>query len=111
MSGCYQCGLPEGTDQRLCETCYRRRFHRGLLVIDTVVPEASQGIEFTPTLQRWVLGGSAFIYVSVLGLALLIHARQPVLTALDVQRDFIRSEVSYSTVEHGRRFGPVNAPR
>lgn len=111
MSGCYQCGLPEGTDQRLCETCYRRRFHRGLLVVDTVVTEPPQGMELTPQARRWVLGGSAFIYVSVLGLALLIQARQPTLTARDVQRDFVRSEVGYFPVEHDRRFGPMIAPR
>lgn len=111
MSGCYQCGLPEGTDQRLCETCYRRRFHRGLLVTDTVPNQCPQGIEFTPRIQRWVLGGSAFIYVSVLGLALVIQAKQQGLTASDVQRDFVRSQIGYFPVEHERSFGPVVAPR
>lgn len=111
MSGCYQCGLPEGTDQRLCETCYRRRFHRGLLVVNPLATEAAQGIEFTPRVRRWVLGGSAVIYVGVLGLAVLIQARQPVLTASDVQRDFVRTEVGYASVEHGRSFGPLSAPR
>lgn len=111
MSGCYQCGLPEGTDQRLCETCYRRRFHRGLLVIDAAPHEPAQGLEFTPRVQRWVLGGSAFIYVSVLGLALAIQAKQPILSASDVQRDFVRSQIGYFSVEHERNFGPVIAPR
>ncbi len=111
MSGCYQCGLPEGTDQRLCETCFRRRFHRGLLVTDGVLPDPPEGIELTPRVQRWVLGGSAFIYASVLGLALLIQAKQPVLTAIDIQRDFVRSQNGYFAMEHERRFGPVIAPR
>lgn len=65
MSGCYRCGLPEGNDSRLCETCYRSRFHRGLLVIDEPCATADDAIELTPRAQALVLGGGALAYIGI----------------------------------------------
>ena len=62
MSGCYRCGLSEGSESRLCETCYRSRFHRGLLVVDDSGPVAEDAIELSPRAQTIVLGGGALVY-------------------------------------------------
>jgi len=66
MSGCYRCGLPEGSESRLCETCYRGRFHRGLLVVDRPGPTGEGALELSPRAQTIVLGGGALAYIGII---------------------------------------------
>lgn len=68
MSGCYQCGLADGSETKLCETCHRKRFHQELFVTYEAPEEPVQGVEWTPRTQRFILGGSALLYLSLIAL-------------------------------------------
>lgn len=88
MSGCYRCGLPEGNDSRLCETCYRSRFHRGLLVVDEPCAAPSDAIELTPRAQALVLGGSALAYIGIVCFAVTSFGHFSGLTAEKADYEF-----------------------
>jgi|688.fasta_scaffold246512_1 hypothetical protein len=88
MSGCYRCGLSEGSDSRLCETCYRSRFHRGLLVTDAPCPEATGAIEFTPRTQAIVLSGGALAYIGIVSFVVTCFGHFSGVTAETSQYEF-----------------------
>ena len=88
MSGCYRCGLPEGNESRLCETCYRSRFHRGLLVSDVPCPETAGAIELTPRAQAVVLGGGALAYIGIVSFVVTCFGHFSGVTAETSQYEF-----------------------
>jgi hypothetical protein len=68
MGGCYQCGLADGSETKLCETCHRKRFHQELFVMYEAPEEPVQGMEWSPRTQRFILGGGALFYLSLIAL-------------------------------------------
>lgn len=110
MSGCYQCGLPEGNEERLCETCYRNRFHRGLLVVDSAEQGEVEGIDCSPRVQRLVLSGGAFICIGLMSLAIVFQGRSPYLTQDDLKREYIRYEGGYFPLDHQQAVGFIHGP-
>jgi hypothetical protein len=110
MSGCYQCGLPEGSDVRLCETCYRNRFYRALIVVEPACAEDCPCMEISPRMQRWVLSSGAVLCIGILGLALLVQGAQPEMSSAALQKEFVRSDSGYVSVNHQIHFGSL-APK
>lgn len=88
MSGCYRCGLSEGSESRLCETCYRSRFHRGLLVTDEPCPEPEGAIELTPRTQAIVLSGGALAYIGIVSFVVACFGHFSGVTAETSQYEF-----------------------
>ena len=110
MSGCYQCGLPEGSENRLCETCYRNRFYRDLVVVQPACDENCPCVDMSPRAQRWVLSGGAVLCVGLLGLTLFFERHSPGLSASAPQSEFVQSNSGYVPVSHERHFGVLSAP-
>ena len=90
MSGCYRCGLPEGSESRLCETCFSHRFNRGEPVVLSDANEPVEGPEFSPRMKRWLLSGGAAIYIGVIGLGLLVQGERIELRQHAFQPDILR---------------------
>jgi hypothetical protein len=88
MSGCYRCGLPEGSESRLCETCYRSRFHRGLLVTDEPCPDSAGAIELTPRAQAIVLSSGALAYIGIVSFVVTCFGHFSGVTAETSQYEF-----------------------
>ncbi len=88
MSGCYRCGLSEGSESRLCETCYRSRFHRGLLVTDEPCPDSEGAIELTPRAQAIVLSGGALAYIGIVSFVVTCFGHFSGVTAETSQYEF-----------------------
>jgi hypothetical protein len=107
MAGCYQCGLPEGSDVRLCETCYRNRFHREMVVVDTSCEEECSCIEISPRVQRWMVSGGAALCVGILGLAVLVQSQPSHVSPSALEKEFIRNDAGYVAVSHERELGAL----
>ncbi len=110
MSGCYQCGLADGSETKLCETCYRMRFHQELFVTCEAPQEPVEGIEWSPTAQRFILGGSALLYLSLIALCgfLTFEAGElPLSVSSDGQYEFYVRGDSVTTVSAQQRFEHV----
>jgi hypothetical protein len=110
MSGCYQCGLAEGSETRLCETCYRNRFYRELVVVQPASGEDCPSIDMSPRVQCWVLSGGAVLCVGILGLMLLVQGHSSGLSTSALQKEFVRTESGYVPVSHERHFGVLSPP-
>ncbi len=106
MSGCYRCGLPEGSESRLCETCYRGRFHRGLLVADEPCPENGGAIELTPRSQAIVLSGGALAYIGIVSFVVTCFGHFSGVTAETSQYEFYSPDpkVSFGQVEEKKSY-------
>jgi hypothetical protein len=100
MSGCYRCGLPEGSDSRLCETCYRCRFHRGLLVVDAPSNVAGDTLELSPRAQTIVLGGGALVYVGIVSFVVTCFGHFSGVTSATAPHEFYSIEHETAIVEH-----------
>jgi hypothetical protein len=100
MSGCYRCGLPEGSESRLCETCFSHRFNHGEPVLSGEGDQAAEGPEFTPSAKRWLLSGGAAIYIGVVGLGLLVQGERLELRRNAHQPDILRYGANEFPVEH-----------
>jgi len=111
MSGCYRCGLPEGSEARLCETCYRQRFYRGQLVADAPCEQPAGGIELSPRAQTIVLGGGALMYLGIIGFAMLSLAHQPGVTAASAPYEFYSSGEGTAIVGRTEAVLRVPAPQ
>jgi hypothetical protein len=123
MSGCYRCGLADGSAYKLCETCLSHRYYNGepvtLAVVDNNhednteidAPELSRGM------KRWLLSGGAVLYLAVVGLGVLVQGER--IEARRIERnsasyhDLIYlggnqfpvrydTEVSFAALEEGR---------
>jgi hypothetical protein len=100
MSGCYRCGLPDGSDSRLCETCFNHRFNHGEPVAPCQSDLPADGIEFTSTTKRWLLSGGVAFYVAVVGLGLLVQAARIEVRRNAYQPDLLRYGANEFPVEH-----------
>jgi len=76
MSGCYHCGLPDGSEVRLCETCYRLKYHRERDVIELDSSAPAEGVEITPSVQRALLSSGLALYLGIISFSFLIYHRQ-----------------------------------
>ena len=99
MSGCYRCGLSEGSESRLCETCYRSRFHRGLLVRDEPCPESEGAIELTPRTQAIVLSGGALAYIGIVSFVVTCFGHFSGVTAEIADYEFYSPNAPVAAVE------------
>lgn len=109
MSGCYRCGLPEGSDSRLCETCYRNAFHASP-VLCSEDGNATPGIELSSNCQKVLLGGGVAVYLFVLAVG--ISTRQAVIAEqnmLAARSDYIVSERQFP-VKHYQYFESLGVP-
>jgi hypothetical protein len=107
MSGCYRCGLSEGRDDRLCETCYRLRFHCGRDVIDLPPGVEPEGLEFSPRVRAIVLSSSAALYVSFLGLVLAFHHQTQTRTGGDPRLSYQAVGEHQAIVDRDARLGDL----
>lgn len=110
MSGCYRCGLPEGSDSRLCETCFSHRFNHGDPLLSGDVDPTPVGPEFTPTMRRWLLSGGAAIYIGVVGLGLLAQSDRIEMQRNAFQPDLIRQGGNEFSVDHRIEFAFLAGP-
>lgn len=110
MSGCYRCGLPEGGPERLCETCFRLRFHRGPAGVEQIPSQPIDGIELSPKTNRLILIGGAILYFAVVGLfsVAMGHPRVQV----DYRGvEFVFDRESVYSPEQGKAFGSIPSPQ
>ena len=99
--GCYRCGLADGSADRLCETCFRMKYHRGRDVVDLPPDTPIEGLEFSPRARTFLLGSGAVFYASLIGFVMaahVLHAR----TYGDPRLESVANtqESSIVTVEH-----------
>lgn len=76
MAGCYRCGLPEGNEARLCETCFNHRFNHGEPIVPCEVDLPPEGPEFTPCMKRWLLSSGLVIYLGVVGFGMMVQGER-----------------------------------
>jgi hypothetical protein len=110
MSGCYRCGLPDGSDSRLCETCFNHRFNHGEPVVPCQSELPAEGIEFTPTIKRWLLSGGVAFYVGVVGLGLLVQEARIEVRRNAYQPDLMRYGANEFPVEHETKVSFLAGP-
>ena len=110
MSGCYHCGLPDGSEVRLCETCYRLKYHRerDALEIDTSAPP--EGVEMTPSVQRALLSSGLALYLGIVSFSFLMYHRQ---VESDPQRapfSYVPADEHLSVVTSQHSISDIKAP-
>lgn len=105
--GCYRCGLSEGSDDRLCETCYRSRFHKGRDVIDLPPGVPLEGLEFTPTMRTFLLSSGAALYVGLVGLVVAVHSTHNARSIGNPRLEFVSDGQQQSVVSVDHRFGTI----
>ncbi len=111
MSGCYRCGLSDGSESRLCETCFALRWNGGHLVdVSEQMSEPPQGIEWTPRLQRWVLSGGAVLYLGVVSLGIFIQEQHAALRRDSELTQFVQLGGNAYPVVHQQEFVGVVGP-
>jgi len=110
MSGCYRCGLPEGSESRLCETCFSLRFNRGDPIIVNQQDQPAQGFEFTPTMKRWLLSSGAAIYIAVVGLGVLVQGERIELHRNKMHADLVRYGGNDFPVDHDTELAFLAGP-
>lgn len=111
MSGCYRCGLPDGSEERLCETCFARRFQCGKLSLEPYAATQATGIEISPRVQRWLLSGGAVLYISVLSLGIVIQGERVELRQARIESEYVRAGANDYPVIHQHDFGYIGGPR
>lgn len=110
MSGCYRCGMPDGSDSRLCEMCFCTRFHRQRDVIEIAAGTEVEGLEFSPSMKKILLGSGAMLYVSLLTLFIAIHIQQQPSAGSDPRLEFYPGE-SQVSIRVESRLGAVRVSR
>lgn len=90
MAGCYRCGLPEGSESRLCETCFSHRFNHGEPVVISEADQPAEGPELSPHMRRWLLSGGAAIYIGIIGLGVVVQGERLELRRNAYQPDILR---------------------
>jgi hypothetical protein len=109
MAGCYKCGLPDGSAERLCETCFARRFD-----CCGSIPESSDlpatGFEITPRLQRWLLSSGAVLYIGVVSLGIVVQAERAEARDTSITREFLKLGGNDNPVIHSKEFGFIAGP-
>lgn len=110
-SGCYRCGLSEGSSDRLCETCYRMRFHKGRDVVDLPPGVPLEGLEFSPKMRTFLLSSGAAFYVGLVGLFVAVHSTYTARSIGDPRLEFVADGQRQSVVQVERRFDPITIAR
>lgn len=110
-SGCYRCGLSEGSADRLCETCYRMSFHKGRDVIDLPDGVAPEGLEFSPTMRTVLLSSGAVLYASLICLVVAVHVTTNFRSHGDSRLEFVADEHGQSIVRMEREIAEVKVER
>ena len=111
MSGCYRCGLSDGSDERLCETCFTQRFHCGKLALEPYSTTPATGIEMSPRIQRWILSGSAVLYLGVLSIGMAVQGERLAMRQMSVESEYLRMGGNEYPVSYQREFGFIAGPR
>lgn len=109
--GCYRCGLSEGSADRLCETCYRLRFHQGRDVIDLPPGVPLEGLEFSPKVRAIILSCGAVLYMTLVGFVVAVHATTQVRTVGDSRLEMVSVGQEQSVVRMSQSLGAVKVPR
>ena len=110
-SGCYRCGLPDGDEVRLCETCYRMRFHKGRDVVDLPPGVPLEGLEFSPRMRVALLSLGGFLYVALLGFFIAVHATTNACTNGDPHLQITTHEQHPSVVKLKQSLGSVRVAK
>ena len=99
--GCYRCGLAEGSAERLCETCFRMKYHRGREIVDLPPGASIDGLELSPAIRSVLLGSGAVLYASLVGFVMAAHVLHSK-THGDPRLEFVSNDTPRSivTVEH-----------
>ena len=107
--GCYRCGLADGSADRLCETCFRMKYHRGRDVVDLPPETPVEGLEFSPKMRTVLLGSGAAFYVTLVGFVMAAHVLHAK-THGDPRLEFVSNEDVRSIVTVQHDFGTVRGP-
>ncbi len=107
--GCYRCGLADGSADRLCETCFRMKYHRGRDVLDLPADTPVEGLELSPQMRTFLLGSGAAFYVSLVGFVMAAHVLHAK-THGDTRLEFVPNDQRQSIVTVEHVFGSVRAP-
>ena len=110
-SGCYRCGLSEGSSDRLCETCYRMRFHKGRDVVDLPPGVPLEGLEFSPKMRTFILSSGAALYVGLVGRFVAVHSTHTARSMGDPRLEFVTDGQPQSVVRVEHRFEAVRMAR
>jgi|GEM_PF-6921830 len=110
MSGCYRCGLSEGSESRLCETCFSHRFNRGEPVVVNVSEEAPQGPELTTNMKRWLLSSGAALYIGVVGFGVAVQGEKAEVRKNAFQPDVIQVGGNEFPVNHDTQLAFLAGP-
>lgn len=81
MSGCYRCGLADGSAYKLCETCLSHRYYNGEPVTHSAIEQheacpESDAPELSLGMKRWLLSGGAVLYIAVVGLGVVVQGER-----------------------------------
>jgi hypothetical protein len=110
MSGCYHCGHPDGSEVRLCETCYRLKFHRERDVNEIDMSAPAEGVEMTPSVQRALISSGLAFYLGLVSFSFFIHHRQ---VESDPQRapfSYVAADQYQTVVSVHHAIGDLEAP-
>ena len=95
--------MSEGSDTRLCETCFRMRYHRGRDVVDLPPGTPLEGLEFSPKVRTALLGSGAMLYMSFVGLFVAMHLQYNARTNGDERIEYFAGgdhQSAYSSNPH-----------
>jgi|GEM_PF-4097380 len=113
MSGCYQCGLADGSEVRLCEMCHRMRFHKERFVVCEATQEPVEGLEWSPRTQRFILGGGALLFISLIALFgfVTLHTTElPLSVSADGRYEFYVRGDSVTPLRFDQKFEHIELP-
>jgi hypothetical protein len=111
MSGCYQCGLSDGSEERLCETCFARRFQCDKLALEPYSTTPATGVEMSPRIQRWVFSSGAVLYIALVSLGIAVQAQRIEARRSDVESEYVRVGGNEYPVLYEHEFGQIAVPR
>lgn len=110
MLGCYRCGLPDGSPERLCDTCFLHRFRCDSFRTSDQANSEPQGIELSPKFQRWLLSGGAMLYLGVVSLGIVVQEDRAAARNTSASSSILRVGGNSYPVSHSREFGYLAGP-
>jgi NMD protein affecting ribosome stability and mRNA decay len=111
MSGCYRCGLSDGSEERLCETCFARRFQCGKLTLEPFSATPATGIEMSPRIQRWVISSGAVLYIGLVSLGISVQTQRIDARQASAESEYVRVGGNEYPVRYEHEFGYIAGPR